>query len=199
MSAWHLKGTILIACNCDYGCPCNFNALPTHGDCEGGWTWHVEDGRYGDVDLGEISFAVFADWPGAIHHGGGRAVAYVDDRATDGQRDAIADLVCGRAGGPWGIFINTYALDGPFAAPFEVTCSGDTSSFRIAGVAELAVEPIRNPVTGSESHPRILLPQGMVTKDAALLSSRVFRVDDGVAYDHSGKYAAVGSFEYTGP
>jgi hypothetical protein len=34
---WKLKGTVLIACNCDYGCPCNFNALPTHGHCEGGW------------------------------------------------------------------------------------------------------------------------------------------------------------------
>ncbi|MGA7790694.1 MAG: DUF1326 domain-containing protein, partial [Xanthobacteraceae bacterium] len=21
-------------CNCAYGCPCQFNALPTHGNCE---------------------------------------------------------------------------------------------------------------------------------------------------------------------
>ena len=33
---WHLSGTVFIACNCDYGCPCNFNARPTHGSCEGG-------------------------------------------------------------------------------------------------------------------------------------------------------------------
>ena len=26
---WTLTGTVLIACNCDWGCPCNFNALPT--------------------------------------------------------------------------------------------------------------------------------------------------------------------------
>ena len=39
---WELKGTVVIACNCDYGCPCNFNALPTQGKCEGTWTWHVD-------------------------------------------------------------------------------------------------------------------------------------------------------------
>ena len=30
-TSWKLGGTLLIACNCDYGCPCNFNALPSHG------------------------------------------------------------------------------------------------------------------------------------------------------------------------
>src|SRR5262245_31089803 len=38
---WELTGTVLVACNCDWGCPCNFNARPTAGKCEGGWTWHV--------------------------------------------------------------------------------------------------------------------------------------------------------------
>ena len=41
---WELKGTVIVACNCDYGCPCNFNALPTTGKCEGSWTWHVDRG-----------------------------------------------------------------------------------------------------------------------------------------------------------
>ena len=46
---WTLRGRIMIACNCDYGCPCNFNALPTQGYCHGQWTWAVEEGSYGDV------------------------------------------------------------------------------------------------------------------------------------------------------
>jgi len=32
---WKLKGKVLVACNCDWGCPCNFNARPTTGKCEG--------------------------------------------------------------------------------------------------------------------------------------------------------------------
>jgi Protein of unknown function (DUF1326) len=43
----------LVACNCDYGCPCNFNALPTQGKCEGGWTWHVDGGGF-DVTGAEV-------------------------------------------------------------------------------------------------------------------------------------------------
>lgn len=38
---WRINGHVIVSCNCDYGCPCNFNALPTKGKCEGGWTWHV--------------------------------------------------------------------------------------------------------------------------------------------------------------
>src|SRR5439155_1301671 len=82
-------GTLMIACNCDYGCPCNVNGLPTTGDCEGGWTWHIEKGRYGGTALDGLNFSVFADWPGAIHEGGGRAVAYVDERADEAQEQAL--------------------------------------------------------------------------------------------------------------
>ena len=38
----------------------------------------------------------------------------------------------------------------------------------------------------------------LVTKSASLLSSRTFRVEEGLSYDHSGRYAAVGPFEYAG-
>ncbi|MBI3028769.1 MAG: DUF1326 domain-containing protein [Candidatus Rokubacteria bacterium] len=52
-TAWEVKGTITLACNCDWGCPCNFNARPTYGHCEGEWTWHVpqfdHSGKYAAV------------------------------------------------------------------------------------------------------------------------------------------------------
>jgi len=73
-STWTLKGTLMIACNCDYGCPCNVNGRPTAGKCEGGWTWHIESGSYGTTALDGLNFSIFADWPGAIHEGGGQAI-----------------------------------------------------------------------------------------------------------------------------
>ncbi len=30
---WEVKATEFANCNCSYGCPCQFNALPTHGNC----------------------------------------------------------------------------------------------------------------------------------------------------------------------
>ena len=197
MSDWHARGTVLIACNCDWGCPCNVNARPTHGECEGGWLWLFDDAEVDGVALMDRAVAVYADWPGAIHEGGGRADAYIDDRADDDQAAALTKLVRGEVGGPWAIFINTYDLDGPHRARFETVLADYATRASIDGVAELELQPIRNPVTGAESHPELVLPEGLVVKRAALSASKVFRVHNGVNYDHSGRYAAFGAFSYT--
>ena len=97
--SWRLNGNVLVACNCDWGCPCNFNAPPTTGKCEGGWTWHVEEGAYGDIALDGLNFSVYANWPGAIHEGNGEALILIDARADTAQRAAIEVLLGGKAGG----------------------------------------------------------------------------------------------------
>lgn len=196
--AWNLSGNVLIACNCDWGCPCNFNAPPTHGDCEGGWIWSFDEGEVDGVGLGGRAVAVFADWPGAIHHGGGRAGAFIDDGADDAQAGVLAKLLRGEVGGPWAIFINTYELDGPHRARFTVDLADHASTATVEGVAELELQPIRNPVSGAEVHPEMVLPEGLVVKRGGLAASRVFRVHCGVPYDHSGRYAAFGPFSYRG-
>ena len=35
MTPWELKMKEFVNCNCAYGCPCQFNALPTNGNCQG--------------------------------------------------------------------------------------------------------------------------------------------------------------------
>lgn len=196
MSDWHLNGTIVIACNCDYGCPCNFNARPSRGKCEGGWVWAIEDGQVQGVRVDGLAVAVYADWPGAIHEGGGHAISYVDDRADDDQRDRLTRLVRGEFGGPWGIFINTYELMGPEPARFEVGFADYDTHVRIGNAVELELCKMRNPVTRAEVHPEMILPEGLVVKRGRLAASKVFQVRDGVRYDHSGQYAAFGPFAY---
>src|SRR5687768_4580034 len=83
--AWSIRGHVVLACNCDYGCPCNFNGLPTTGKCEGNWNWHIEEGSWGDVPLAGLNFGVAVNWPGAIHEGGGEAVVVIDERADARQ------------------------------------------------------------------------------------------------------------------
>ena len=36
---WTMEADYLQACNCDYGCPCEFEAPPTQGYCEGIGAW----------------------------------------------------------------------------------------------------------------------------------------------------------------
>lgn len=196
MSAWSVKGDVLIACNCDYGCPCNFNARPTRGACEGGWIWLIEQGHVDGVRVDGLGIGMFAKWPGAIHEGGGQATAYVDERADGSQRAALTRVVRGELGGPWGLFIKTYALGDPIAAPFDVQVAAHGSRARIGDAVELELQTIRNPVTNAEVHPEVVLPEGLVVKRGSMAASKVFRVKDGFDFDHSGQYAAFGRFDY---
>ena len=198
MADWELSGTVLVGCNCDYGCPCNFNAPPTSGDCEGGWVWHIDKGRYGDVELDGLTLAVLADWPKAIHEGGGKAIALYDERADDRQREALEALLRGGEGGPWGVFINTYELLDVIPAPVEFEADGERSRYKIGDYAELQVEPIKNPVTGDEIRAAVVLPSGLVFNEGWCAASGVFRVDGPIAYDHSGKQAEYAEFSYKG-
>ncbi|HET7603305.1 MAG TPA: DUF1326 domain-containing protein [Gemmatimonadales bacterium] len=196
MNGMHLSGNVLIACNCDWGCPCNFNAPPSKGHCEGGWIWAIDSGNVDDVAVDGLAVAVFADWPGAIHEGGGKAAAYIDERANEAQRAALSRVLRGEAGGPWAIFINTYELAGPHLAPFQLEVAGLASQATVGGVAELQMDSIRNPVSGADAHPEMVLPEGIVVKRGSLGASKVFTVTGHLAFDHSGQYAALGPFEY---
>src|SRR5262245_57408823 len=198
--SWKLRGQVLIACNCDYGCPCNFNARPSHGKCEGGWTWHVEDGSFDGVALDGLNFSVYANWPGAIHEGNGEALILVDERATDPQRDAIAPLVRGQVGGPWGVLAWTWpTIHGPLAVAYEVELNGLATRIKAGNAVEVESTTIRNPVSGAEVHPAIVLPEGIVVKRADLGCSKTFRIHEGIPMDHSGQYTAIGPFDYASP
>jgi hypothetical protein len=198
---WTMKGTLIIACNCDYGCPCNVNGRPTVGKCEGGWTWQIEEGAFGEVKLDGLNFGLYANWPAAIHEGNGVATSLIDESADPRQREALQTLVEGEAGGPWVIFRKTFIeLDGPHYVPYRVET--ETRLPRVSGGERLAIETeyIRNPVTHQTVHPRLALPEGLLGRDFALVASKRFKLDAGkVSYDHSGRYAAFGFFQYFGP
>ena len=44
---WSLEADYLQACSCDYGCPCEFEAPPTQGFCEGIGPSSLPKGRTG--------------------------------------------------------------------------------------------------------------------------------------------------------
>lgn len=197
---WHLNGQVLVACNCDWGCPCNFNARPTTGKCEGGWTWHVEEGSYNDTRLGGLSFSVYVNWPGAIHDGNGEALILIDENADDAQRTAIERLLTGNVGGPWGILAWTWPkINGPYAVPYEIEFDGVHSRISCGTHLKIESTPIRNPVSGAESHPAVVLPQGIIFKHGDVGTTTQFHVSGGIEYDHSGQYMATGQFNYAWP
>ena len=72
---WMIKGPKIAACNCAYGCPCEFNAHPTHDVCEGLEAHRIDEGHFGKVRLDGLIIGARYRWPGPVHQGGGLARA----------------------------------------------------------------------------------------------------------------------------
>lgn len=98
MTDWYMEGAWYKNCNCDPGCPCDFNQDPTHGHCEGMGAMRIDKGHFGDVDLGGLSFAAVVRWPGPIHEGNGEIVPLIDERASEEQRGALLQVMSGQQG-----------------------------------------------------------------------------------------------------
>ena len=86
---WNYRAEMINACNCDWGCPCNFNSKPTNGSCEGVWAAHITSGLCGDTTLDGLKLAWGARWPGAVHEGRATAKIWIDETASEQQQGAI--------------------------------------------------------------------------------------------------------------
>jgi hypothetical protein len=153
----------VVGCNCDWGCPCNFNARPTMGFCAGVWGWSIDDGHFGEVKLSGLNIAQAAKWPGAIHEGGGILMHFIDDRATKPQREALTRIMTGQAGmgGPFAIFASTCVqMHGPEFHPIRIKADKEKPWLEVGTFARTACEPILNPVTYEKSPVRIVHPTG---------------------------------------
>ena len=51
MTPWEIHAIEVQNCNCSYGCPCQFTALPTTGSCEAAVGFKIQKGNYGGVSL----------------------------------------------------------------------------------------------------------------------------------------------------
>src|SRR4051812_5317471 len=116
---WFIEADYIQACNCDYGCPCEFEAPPTMGFCQGMGAWRINKGKYGDVTLDGVAFAGALKTPEAMHKGNGTLVIFIDERATPQQREAIQMIGSGKAGGmPFEAFQMIFSKwMGPIYAP----------------------------------------------------------------------------------
>ena len=89
MIEWYLEGPAYGNCNCDWSCPCQFESLPTHGNCRGFEAVRVDKGHFGDVQLTGLKAVMLYAWPGPVFEGKGELQAILDERADDAQREAL--------------------------------------------------------------------------------------------------------------
>jgi hypothetical protein len=87
-----MEGPYLKTCNCDPGCPCDFNQAPRHGHRHGVGAMNIEKGNVGDVSLDGTKWLGLVKWPGRIDEGNGEIQAIIDAE-TDEQRAALGEIL----------------------------------------------------------------------------------------------------------
>lgn len=164
---WTIKGRSYTNCNCAYGCPCQFNALPTHGHCQAVVGIEIDQGHHGSTKLDGLRAAAVVRWPGPIHEGKGHIVAIVDERANDAQRDALLRILSGQDTEPgatiFQVFSTTYekVYDPVFAKiNFSIDIESRKGRLEVPGLIDGRAEPLVNPITGEPHRAQIQLPHG---------------------------------------
>ena len=199
---YRLKLHHIETCSCDVNCMCQFAGGPVpNGYCQFMIGFQVIDGSVGDVTLTGVKFVVAAKYPKAIHNGDGHVILFVDDDASSGQADALAQVLTGRLGGmPWEALAATMStFEGPVRKPIEMTVQGTRSSFRIPGVLEVRQTPLTDVVTGVEKEIHITYPKGgFLWNDGSIAKTASMRMDFGsMSFHHEGHYAASAEANWT--
>jgi hypothetical protein len=63
MVDWYIEGISFGNCICGYGCPCQFEAKPTHGHCRGFEVLRISKGHFAEVGLDGLACAITYAWP----------------------------------------------------------------------------------------------------------------------------------------
>ena len=202
MTPWELKGSELMHCNCDWGCPCQFNALPTYGDCQSLIGYRFDSGYFGDTRLDGLRAVWILKWPGPIHEGGGKALIVIDERADDQQKHAIAAILRGEETEPgtsiWNVFAATFdEVYDPVYGPIEIDIDVENRQGRlfVPGVVESSCEPIRNPVSGTPHRARIDFLKGFEFGIAEVANGR-FKTEAPVEMAFANRHAHLAAIHW---
>jgi hypothetical protein len=167
MTPWEIEGRELVNCTCEYGCNCQFNALPDKGHCHAVAGIAIDAGHFGDTRLDGLNIGAIFKWPGPIHEGNGEAIAFVDRRADDAQREALLKIMTGQDTDPFATMFAVYASTVTTMHPpvftdvtVEIDVDGRKGRFVVPDYVEMTGRPIRNAVSGEESRAQIVLPGG---------------------------------------
>ena len=148
--AYQLEGRMLEVCTCAVVCPCWVGEDPDGGTCDGVIAWHIDSGTIDGVDVADRTFAVLAHIPGnVLTPSSWRVVAYVDDKATDQQQEAILNVWTGKLGGPVadlaGLIGEVVAVE---RAPITFTVEKGKGALKIGSAIEAEMVPLQG-ATGS--------------------------------------------------
>ena len=200
--SWHIEGDYFESCNCDAICPCRRvgdrqGGRSTHGVCLGVLSWLVRSGDADGVDLGGLAAAFTIrysdDEPGSPWS----FVVHVDERGSDEQRRALADILTGRRGGedvmglPW-VRKPSEELD-VRVSPIELRRGDGGHELRVGSSVELtATRPFE-----TDERVSCVIP-GHHVAGTEYYADRLVVRDEPFEWELAGNCAFVSTFSYSG-
>jgi len=197
MADWRLEGPYMKNCNCAPGCPCDFNADPTHHECEGMAAMLVEKGNFGDVSLDGAKWAFTYYWPGPLHEGHGTGQPILDAGMSDEQREALGAILSGENGGTfYGILaeiIDTFHDPVVADIDIEIDVEGRRARCAVDGVLEAETEPIA--VIGEDESTdysiQVRIPNGFEYDECEVAQTKVLKGTGDIKFDHQGSHSSL--------
>lgn len=197
MADWRLEGPYMKNCNCAPGCPCDFNADPTHHECEGMAAMLVEKGNFGDVSLDGAKWAFTYYWPGPLHEGHGTGQPILDAGMSDEQREALGAILSGENGGTFfGILaeiIDTFHDPVVADIDIEIDVEGRRARCAVDGVLATETEPIT--VIGEDESTdysiQVRIPNGFEYDECEVAQTKILKGTGDIKFDHQGSHSSL--------
>ncbi len=191
---WYVEGDAFGNCNCGYACPCQFEEVPTQGNCRGFEVLEVSKGHFGDTDLAGAKAALIYAWPGPIFEGGGEMQVIIDPSASDAQRSALEKVFHGEEteemATHWFVFramCKTVHETLFLPIDFEMDMEERTAKVSIGDVLNSTGRPIEAPHGGGPHRVRIDIPRG-IEFTLAEIGSASTKADAAITLDLNDSY-----------
>ncbi|MBI2911811.1 MAG: DUF1326 domain-containing protein [Chloroflexi bacterium] len=199
-----MKGQYIKNCSCLAHCPCDTVGEPAPNRlCEAVVGMHIQEGNFDSVSLSGLNWAGAAHFPGAVHEGNGTLEAFVDERATEDQRNALLTILTGKAGNPWfevlAQFITT--IHGPHFVriDWEFDKAKRRARVTIPGFIETESEPLASldPRGGPDHHVTVRIPAGIEYKETEVARTASLKSMGAVKFDWQKTHSSLADVEHT--
>ena len=199
---WTLNGELVLNCNCIVFCPCVVSLgkhNPTEGSCKAWLGIRIDDGAMGDVDFSGLNVAMMMDIPGKMGDGNWTAAAYIDERASDEQQEALEKILTGAAKGTTGLFrLLVSNFLGVKRAPIVFETEDKVRRIQVGRMIQGTVEP----VAGKDPERDLVVgnTQYWMGPDITVAQAHVGKVRDyGRVWNFDGRSAEICQIAWSGP
>ena len=198
---WFLSGDYFENCNCEVLCPCIHNpqAAPTAGHCDVALAFHIDEGRFESTVLQELNFLVVLWTPTVMGAGRWKTALYIDARANEQQRQALAQILSGTMGGPaerWMRLTETFL--GTRYVPITYIIDGKKRHVSIPQVIDFTIDGIL--ARGQQEVMTLTNTAHPVSASLALAKGTGSTYTDyGMTWDNTGKNGHFAAFHWQWP